>query len=146
MAKSNPLFVDSTKFHGDSIGTQIELSKIALYEGEELAVLITNHLGEVRQIKMSINEDCNYQSKVWLSHQKTFTYQFVIHIEEKRILQSAEKKARAQYAIVDQWQPVLPEENAPPMPDADPVIAPGTPINIPEHIKSVASLIDKFGL
>lgn len=145
MAKANPLFIDSTKLHGDSIGTQIELSRVLLYEGEDLAVLITNHLGEVRQVTMTINEDLNYQTKVWLNHQKTFSYQFVINQGDKRFLQSVEKKARAQYAIVERWQPVLAEPGAEVLPKevAERVALSGT--NIPDHVKSVASLIDKFG-
>ncbi len=142
MAKSNPLFVDSTKLSGDSIGTQIELGQIGLYEGEELYVLITNHLGEVRHVTMNLNSELTYQTRVWLNHQKTFAYQFVIQKDGKRILQSVEKKARAQYAIVDRWEPVLAEPN--PI-EVEPQQAVETNTNIPDHVKSVASLIEKFG-
>ena len=34
MSKSNPLFVDSTKFHGDLIATQIELRNVMIYDDE----------------------------------------------------------------------------------------------------------------
>lgn len=144
MAKANPLFIDSTKMHGDSIGTQVELSRVVLYEGEDLFVLITNHLGEVREVRMSINEDLSYQTRVWLNHQKTFSYRFVINQGEKHFLQSVEKKARAQYAIVDRWEPVLAEARAVSTGEEfESATALGP--SIPDHVKSVASLIDKFG-
>lgn len=144
MAKANPLFIDSTKMVGDSIGTQFEVSQIALYEDEALFVLITNHLGTVTRMPMVLNEDLNYQTKVWLAHQKTFSYQFVIEKNGERVLQSALQKNRAKYAILEKWVPVLAEAHA----------DPGIPCelgvseiqsNIPELSKSLASLIDKFG-
>lgn len=144
MAKANPLFIDSTKMVGDSIGTQFEVSRIALYEDEALLVLITNHLGTVTRMPMVLNDELNYQTRVWLAHQKTFTYQFVIEKNGQRFLQSAPQKNRAKYAILERWEPVLAEQ------DADP----GVPCelslsqmqtNIPELSKSLAGLIDKFG-
>lgn len=142
MAKANPLFIDSTKMTGDSIGTQFELSRVALYEDEELFVLITNSLGEVTQMPLKINADLNYQTKAWLRHQKSFSYQYVIEKKGTRFLQSVSKQARAQYAIIDIWEPVLAEPGALPARQAEPAISPG---NIPDHVKSVASLMEKFG-
>lgn len=144
MAKANPLFIDSTKMVGESVGTQFELSRVALYEGEGLFVLITTHQGTVTRMPMILNDELNYQAKVWLAHQKTFSYQFVIEKDGTRILQSAPQKNRAKYAILEKWEPVLADAHA----------DPGTPpeisvsemqTNIPELSKSLASLIDKFG-
>lgn len=143
MAKANPLFIDSTKMTGDSIGTQFELSGVAIYEDEELFVLITNSLGEVTQMPLHINGDFNYQTKAWLRHQKSFTYQYVIDKGGQRFLQSVAKQARAQYAILDSWEPVLAEPGALPAREAE--TAAPSPANIPEHVKSVASLMEKFG-
>ncbi len=143
MAKSNPLFVDSTKMTGDSIGTQFELSAVGLYEDEELFVLITNQLGEVTQMPLKLNGDGNYQTKAWLRHQKSFTYQYVIEKSGQRFLQSVPKQARAQYAILDKWDPVLAEPGAIPAREVE--LATAAPANIPDHVKSVASLIEKFG-
>lgn len=137
--KTNPLFVDSTKMTGDSIGTQIELSRIALYEGEVLKVIVTDHMSEVTSMEMNLNEELNYQARVWMRHQKSFTYQFVIEKDQRRILQSAPKQVRAKYAILDQWTPVLAEENIPPVETEAPVSA-----NIHTQVRSVASLIEKF--
>ena len=134
MTKSNPLFVDSTKMTGDSIGTQIELSGIALYEDESVLVMITNHLGEVRQVSMTLNEDLCYQTRVWLSHQKSFTYQFVVAKGEQRVLESVPKRARAQYAILDVWEPVLAARGARVESESEPAVASGR-LGIPEHAK-----------
>ncbi len=143
MAKANPLFIDSTKMTGDSIGTQFELSGVGLYEDEEIFVLITNALGEVTQMPLKMNADCNYQTKAWLRHQKSFYYQYVIEKNGQRFLQSVAKQARAQYAILDKWEPVLAEPGALPAREAQPAIS--APANIPDHVKSVASLMEKFG-
>lgn len=144
MAKANPLFIDSTKMVGDSIGTQFEVSRVALYDDEALFVLITNDVGAVTRQKMNLNDELNYQARVWLGHQKSFTYQFALEKNEQRILQSAPKKARVKYAILEKWEPVLADEHAdqgaPPEVSVDQMQA-----NIPEMTKSVASLIDKFG-
>lgn len=140
MAKSNPLFVDSTKMTGDSIGTQIELSRVALYEDEILKVIVTNHLNEVICEQMNLNEEMNYQTRVWMRHQKSFTYQFVIEKGDTRVLQSAPKQVRARYAILDQWTPVLAE------PNAAPVELESIPRqSIQDQVRTVADLMGKFG-
>lgn len=147
MAKANPLFVDSTKLPGDSIGTQFELSRVLLYDEESLLVLITNQLGEVTSMPMTLNEEDVYQTRVWLRHQKSFTYQFVIEKGGQRVLQSVPKQARAQYAILERWEPVLAEPGAVVHLEPEPVDrAPeaASPTRIPEHARSVASLIEKF--
>ncbi len=142
MAKANPLFIDSTKMTGDSIGTQFELSAVCLYEDEELFVFITNQTGEVTQMPLKMNADLNFQTKAWLRHQKSFSYQYVIEKGGQRFLQSVSRQARAQYAILDVWEPVLADPDAMPAREAE--IA-SEPANIPDHVKSVASLIEKFG-
>ncbi len=109
MAKSNnPLFVDSTRLHGDRIGTQIELSNVLIYDDEAVMVVVTNHLGEVDQVPMKLLEETmTYQARVWLGHQKTVAIQFVIEKNGKPILQSATMQTRAQYVISEDWVPVL---------------------------------------
>jgi hypothetical protein len=107
MAKSNPLFVDSTRLHGDRIGTQIELTQILLYEDEVAFVVVTNHLGEVDQVPMRLTEELTYQARVWLGHQKAITFKFVIEKAGKPVLQSLTHQARAQYVLSEIWVPVL---------------------------------------
>ena len=107
MAKSNPLFVDSTLLHGDRIGTQIELNKILVYESETVVVSVTNHLGEVQLVAMRPLEETGYQAKVWLSHQKLIRLQFSVEQDGKTLWRSPTYEVRAQYAILNDWEPDL---------------------------------------
>ena len=143
MAKNNPLFVDSTRLHGDRIGSQIELKDILIYEDEIILVVVTNHLGEVDRVPMKMTDDFNFQARVWLGHQKTIHFKFVIEKNGRPILQSAHHQARAQYLITESWIPVLVEEGAPeetqPTPQSNNPIPAG-------YTSTVASLIEKWGL
>jgi hypothetical protein len=150
MAKSNPLFVDSTILHGDRIGTQIELAGALIYDDESLMVVVTNHLGESHHISMrAADGTLNYQARAWLGHQKTVTYQFVIEKNGQRILESPKKQGRAQYAILDTWEPILAEKGTPALNAA--IVEPVEPhkdeahVSTGEYAKSVASLIEKWG-
>lgn len=159
MAKSNPLFVDSTKLQGDAIGSQFELTKVLIYDDEALAVIVTNHLGSSQRVLMKFNENVgHYEARALLNHQKSITYQFVIERSGRRILQSAPKQTRAQYAILEEWEPlrsrgmVLAGHVDPAdLPDAKPAGAassvPAPESNWPaESARNVKSLIEKWGL
>jgi hypothetical protein len=147
MAKSNPLFVDSTILHGDRIGTHIELSKVLAYDDEMVIVLITNQIGETQRVVMKINDKFRYHARVWLGHQKSITYRFIIEKDGREFLQTATRQARAQYAIVDDWVPVLPEGNLRFQGEKSTTEVPQTsgPM-FGEYVSGVASLIDKWGL
>ena len=165
MAKSNPLFVDSTKLQGDAIGSQFELKKVLIYDDENLAVIITNHLGNSQRVFMKMNENGDFEARALLNHQKTITYQFVIERAGRRILQSAPKQIRAQYAIIDEWEPLrsrgrvlagnMNPDEIPTMSPATAVAAvtpvatatPATGADWPaESARNVKSLIEKWGL
>jgi hypothetical protein len=147
MAKTNPLFVDSTLLHGDRIGTQVELGKILPYDDEMVVAMITNQLGETQRIVMKRNEQNNYQARVWLGHQKSVTYYFVIEREGAIVLQTAPKAARAQYAIIDEWVPVLADHDARFMPSEKTVVLPPNSGKLlGDYVGSMATLIDKWGL
>jgi hypothetical protein len=155
MTKMNPLFVDSTKFQGDTIASQIELSDVFVYDDELVFVLMTNHLGVRSKSPMKRVTEWTFEARMHLNHQKTVAYQFVIEKEGAIVMQSAVHKSRAQYAIIEKWQPCLEPEaieaaiaplvkeslppQRPPMPRRD--------ANWPkEYSSSVKSLIDKWGL
>ena len=141
MAKNNPLFIDSTRLHGDRIGTQIELTGILIYDDETVLVVVTNHLGEVDRVSMKLSEELTFQARVWLGHQKTINFRFVIEKAGKIILQSVTHHARAQYVISENWIPVLVEEASQPAVEAN--------ISLPipaGYTSTVASLIEKWGL
>lgn len=105
MMKNNPLFVDSTKFHGDVICTQIELKNVILHDGEALFVMITNHKDVSRRLPMKSLDERTYEARIHLNHQTPVTYRYVIEKDGERVFQSANMKARAQYALIDLWEP-----------------------------------------
>lgn len=146
MTKANPLFVDSTKFHGDSIGTHVELKNVMVYEGEELIVVVTNHQGVSMRVPMKVADERSYEARVHLNHQKPITYQFVVEKDGQLVLQSAALKSRAQYAIIEEWQPLgTAVTTAPDSLASAPSSEPGAPWP-GEYAKSVKTLIDKWGL
>lgn len=110
MTKHNPLFVDSTKFHGDVICTQIELKNVILHDGEILLVMITNHQDVSRRLQMKPVDDRTYEAKIHLNHQTPVTYRFVIEKDGERVFQSANLKARAQYALIEDWEPFFKDD------------------------------------
>ena len=155
MAKSNPLFVDSTKFQGDLIVTHIELKDVLIYEEEMLSVIVTNHQGITRTMEMTVVEGRSFEARIHLNHQTAFTYQFVIEKGGARVYQSLIFEGRASYSVVQKWNPVLedPAKDLPPTvevvdaaattseeEDVDPSLAWAR-----ESSKEVKSLIDKWG-
>jgi hypothetical protein len=146
MAKSNPLFIDSTILHGDRIGTQVELNKILVYDDEVVIVEVTNQIREVQRTTMKpcSFEEMRFQARVWLGHQKNISYRFVIEKDGREILQSATRTGRAQYAIIDDWIPVL--ADGPAFPASPPEIPQASGPMLGEYVSGVASLIDKWGL
>jgi hypothetical protein len=109
MTKSNPLFVDSTKVRGDLIGTQIELRKCQIFDDEQLYVLVTSTQGMTTRMQMKVLDYRSYEARVHLSHQAHVTFQFVIEKDGKILWLSAQHSARAQYAIVEEWEPLTDE-------------------------------------
>lgn len=133
MAKSNPLFVDSTKFHGDLIVCQIELKDVLIYDGERLSVIVTSQDGVVRKMDMAPLDERGYEGRVHLNHQSSFSFQFVIEKDGQRLFQSIIHKARARYSVSERWQPVL-EDPA----QYDPVAV--EPISSEDSLAAVESL------
>lgn len=107
MSKSNPLFVDSTKLRGDLIGSQIELRNCMIYDDEQLFAVVTNHQGLTTRTAMKVLDYRSYDAKVHLSHQTHFTFQFVIEKNGQIEWVSAQHTARAQYAVVEMWEPLM---------------------------------------
>lgn len=145
MTKNNPLFVDSTKFHGDRIGTLIELSHVLIYDGESVVALVTNHQGELSRVPMTVNRDGNFEAKVWLSHQKSITCQFLIEKDGQEIFHSAARSTRAQYAVIERWQPVLDENPLPPPAETAPTPHPDVQ-RTAQWASHAESLIQKWDL
>lgn len=136
MTKTNPLFVDSTKFQGDLIATQFELKGLVVYDTEALYVVVTNEQGIAMRVQMKSMEKDGYEARVHLNLQTPITYQFVIEKEGRRILQSIPQKARVQYALVEDWRPVLADPNEPAWAES----IQGAPVQVTQGPPSVATL------
>lgn len=168
MTKSNPLFIDSTKFHGDLIQAQIELKRVFVREGEDVFVIASTEKTGARRLNMRVTEDGSFEARVNLHHQTPVSYQFFIEKDGQLITRSVLHHGRASYVIIEDWQPalsddmdVLVETNvvrsaAESPPEAS---APGAPGKAPsrparangaswakDSSMSVRSLIEKYGL
>jgi hypothetical protein len=156
MTKSNPLFVDSTRFHGDLIATHIELKNVILRDGENLYVNVTNHQGVLRRLVMKPLDERSFEAKLHLNHQTLTTYQFVIEKDGLPLYFSAALKTRAQYALIETWEPVLDDSVGAPaieiVQEEEAAPAPATPAKrsdsnwARESSMNVATLIEKWGL
>ncbi len=106
--KSNPLFVDSTKFHGDLIGTNIELRNVLVYDDEQLFVVVVNHHGQPKRLAMKPSEENerSFEARIHLNHQTRVSYRFEIEKGGAMFLRSTDYTGRAQYAILEEWQPL----------------------------------------
>lgn len=112
MAKSNPLFVDSTLHTGDQIDVQIELNKILLYEAESLYVLVTNHSGEELCYAMHQVDNHTFETPVRLTHSKKMKLQFVIEKDAKVLFRSSLRDRTAQYALIESWDLLSDQQDA----------------------------------
>ena len=164
MTKSNPLFIDSTKFHGDLIQAQIELKRVFVREGEDVYVIVAAEKTGSRRLNMRVTEDGNFEARVNLHHQVPVSYQFFIEKGGALITRSVLYHGRASYVIIEDWQPALSDdmdvlvettvverapEAAAPAVDAK---APNRPARASgaswakDSSMSVRSLIEKYGL
>ncbi|MGE0528650.1 MAG: hypothetical protein AB7G93_09145 [Bdellovibrionales bacterium] len=157
MTKMNPLFIDSTKFHGDVITTSIELRNVVIYDDETLFVHVTNHQNMARRIQMKPLDERGYEGRIHLNHQTLISYQFVIERGGERFLHSHIHQSRAQYAVIAEWQPARgvvkleelpPDSNSPTLTENQgrPVAGRGSASWARESSMSVRSLIEKWGL
>lgn len=151
MTKNNPLFVDSTKFHGDRISTEIELNGVAVYEGECVVALVIDHQGDMVRAPMEATSKGDFEAKIWLNHQKKVTCQFLIEQDGRELFHSSTFEARAQHAIVKKWEPVMEDKpvvfDRPVLNDTDPPAAASPEARSPAEWASHAEqLIEKWDL
>lgn len=148
--KNNPLFVDSTKFHGDLISTNIELRKVILFDEESLFVVVKNHQGVTRKLPMKLNEDFNFEARIHLNHQTAVTFQFLIEKGGQRVFSSPIRDSRAQYALIEEWRPVLENPDDLPVTEETPVpktvVPPNNDAWARDSVMNVKQLMDKWGL
>lgn len=107
MSRTNPLFVDSTKLHGETITTQIELDGVLLRDGEKVFAKVETRTGEVNVLPLSPVNERLYSGGTWLKHQEEITLQFFISHNQVVILSSKPKRVRVSYVICESWQPLI---------------------------------------
>ena len=107
MKKNNPLFVDSTKFHGDRILTTIELTNVCTHFGETIFVKIKDTEAKESIVPMATQSENQWVGKIYLPHQKKIEYQFFITRNEIIVATSKLKTTQAVYTISESWEPEL---------------------------------------
>lgn len=106
MAKSNPLFVDSTLLRGDSIGTQIELHNVLLFDGEAIYLVLLTENDEEICMPLTPTSETAFEVFVRLIHQRPVKFYFGI-AKDGELLHRSEDYARiALYALIEEWNPV----------------------------------------
>jgi hypothetical protein len=106
MTKANPLFIDSTKFHGDLVPMQFELHRLLMRDDESLFLLARNEQRVLRRAPMRPLPEQGYEARIHLAHQTLITFQFVLEKAGRPLYRSAPQKARVQYALIAEWQPI----------------------------------------
>ena len=162
-SKHNPLFIDSTKFHGDLISAQIELKSVFVHEDEGVSVIVQPEKSGARKLAMKPTEGGNFEARVNLNHQTPVRFQFVIEKDGAAVVRSVIYAGRASYVIIEDWAPALNEDaevliethvverQAEPTPPPADRPAPTRPARAganwaKDSSMSVASLIEKYGL
>lgn len=106
MAKSNPLFVDSTLLRGDTIGTQIELSDVLLLDGEAIYLVLLNENDEEICLPMTATSETSYEAFVRLVHQRPVRFYFGIAKEGELLYRTHDYERIAMYALIESWNPI----------------------------------------
>ncbi|MBX3018562.1 MAG: hypothetical protein KF767_11775 [Bdellovibrionaceae bacterium] len=106
MAKSNPLFIDSTLLRGDMIGTQIEIGDVLLFDGEALYLVLLNENSEEICLPMSPTGDTSYEAFVRLVHQRPVRFYFGIAKEGELLYRTHDYERIAMYALIEVWDPI----------------------------------------
>lgn len=153
MAKSNPLFVDSTLLRGDSIGTQIELHDVLLFDGEAIYLLLLTENDEEICMPLTPTTETSYEVFVRLVHQRPVKFYFGIAKDGELLYRTENYERIAMYALIESWNPILvyqpnlkniaPVEQKPP----DVLVAPELPkATLPEEATSAGTLKESVPL
>jgi len=104
--KANPLFLDSTKFRGDTVIVEIELSGVELAEGEMLFAHVRRLEGE-GLVQLQPKGLKKWSAQARMEYQQTADIEFFITFEGKTIETSDRRKVNASYVIHQKWDRVV---------------------------------------
>jgi hypothetical protein len=148
-SKLNPLFVDSTKGFGESVGTRVELSGVSVLAGESVFARIQDKFGRDQIVSLAKEENV-YAGRIWLTHQQMITYEFFIEKDGVRVANSVPRQILASHMIIDQWHPQREEtsktENTPAVAEESKPNRETTFSQIFPESQSFGEIIDKWGL
>jgi hypothetical protein len=106
MKKSNPLFVDTTKFNGDALFTQVELNEIPDYVGAEVSIHVVDKNGNEQTMLLERVSQSQCAGKVFLTYRQEISYTFIVTRNEEAIFSSKTKTTEASYLIQETWHPI----------------------------------------
>ena len=126
MKKANPLFVDTTKFNGDSLFTQVELNGIPPYVGEVVSIKVFDKAGVEHIVELERQSETQCTGQVFLTYRQEISYIFLVSRNGEPLFLTEPKACIASYLIQDVWKPISlhPElemvtEQAPPEPQTE---------------------------
>lgn len=107
--KNNPLFFDSTKFRGDNVIVEIELSGAELSLGESLYAHLVLSDGSDMSVMMSAHGLRKWKCEARVEYQQRIKIQFIVKKAEDVVEKSDLRVVLATYSIQQKWQrsPVL---------------------------------------
>lgn len=103
MKKTNPLFVDSTKFQGDTINSEIEVRGVSDDILGTLEMKIFRQSGEEVRLALEPQGQKFRKGSLFLEHREAISYQFLIHHEGVVTHSTELKSIEATYFIQDTW-------------------------------------------
>jgi hypothetical protein len=101
--KHNPLFVDSTKFRGERINSEIEIRGVQLREGESLQTRVIFADGRVQTLNLEKLEAQRFGGAIRLSYLEQLTFQHQVIFNGAIVDQSEERKFVANYTVMERW-------------------------------------------
>jgi hypothetical protein len=106
MRKSNPLFVDTTRFNGDALFTQVELNNIPEYVGANVFIRVIDKSGTEQIVKLGRTSQTQCTGKVFLTYRQEISYSFFVSRGDEPLFKSQMKTAEASYLIQATWHPI----------------------------------------
>lgn len=106
--KNNPLFFDSTKFRGDNVIVEIDLTGPNLNSEENLTVRIIRHDGTETLVQMSSNGERRWRAEARVEYQQRLKLEFRVQSGTEIIDRSDMRTAMASYCIPQKWERELP--------------------------------------
>ena len=110
--KSNPLFVDSTRFRGEMITAEIEVIGVELRDGESLMTKVIQRDGRGLGIQLEHKMGLRYVGSVRLAYQESLTIKHCVMNGDDVVEETPEKKFTVNYTNLQRWDRLLPKEKS----------------------------------